>query len=347
MFSSPSHAPSRATSRGARNMPRIDDRRVLQRLQSLAQPGPTSAVPTARTLSRRPCSACSSAEPARGMSWLIRRASLEPAPGRRGRVGAVVVDHAVELVGRVGEQVADGSARPSMARAGVRGGDLRREQQVRRIPTAAPTRVSSIRCQAADSAPSDPRPARASPLIATSTRLVRSRSTWPSVIETKISSPRLHHSSGTTVANTTASVTPATTATTRSSPLVSSDTGVTWTTSIAVSGASSGSVPGKNSSASDIAGRGGDRDPQRPQHGATALRAQPVQLARDPAPPPVGHGTHHPSWPVLQRPRRPNTPSAVRGVETRRESGGTHPAWPVVPGRARWPRVSQHAAPAM
>ena len=41
--------------------------------------------------------------------------------------------------------------------------------------------------------------------------------------------------------------TPATTAMTRSSPLASSDSGVTCTTSIAVSGASSGWAPGKNS----------------------------------------------------------------------------------------------------
>ena len=84
------------------------------------------------------------------------------------------------------------------------------------------------------------------PLIATSMRFERSRSTWPIVIETKMSRPRLHHSSGTTSANPTARVTPATTATTRSRPLASSETGVTWTTSIAVSGASSGWVPGKN-----------------------------------------------------------------------------------------------------
>ena len=43
-----------------------------------------------------------------------------------------------------------------------------------------------------------------------------------------------------------ACATPATTAMTRSSPLASSEIGVTCTTNIAVSGASSGSVPGKN-----------------------------------------------------------------------------------------------------
>ena len=83
-------------------------------------------------------------------------------------------------------------------------------------------------------------------LIATSTRLDRRRRNWPTVMEIRMSTPRLHHSSGTTVANTTASATPATTATTRSSPLASSDSGVTCTTSIAVSGASSGWVSGKN-----------------------------------------------------------------------------------------------------
>ena len=66
------------------------------------------------------------------------------------------------------------------------------------------------------------------------------------VIEIRMSTPRLHHSSGTTAANPTASATPATTAMTRSSPLASRESGVTCTTSIAVSGASSGWVPGKN-----------------------------------------------------------------------------------------------------
>ncbi len=69
------------------------------------------------------------------------------------------------------------------------------------------------------------------------------------VIEIRIRIPRLHHSSGTTAANPTASATPATTEITRSSPLASSESGVTCTTSIAVSGASSGWVPGKNSDA--------------------------------------------------------------------------------------------------
>jgi hypothetical protein len=85
------------------------------------------------------------------------------------------------------------------------------------------------------------------PLIATSIRFERRRSTCPIVMEMKISRPRLHHCSGTTVAKATARETPVTTATTRSMPLASSETGVTCTTSIAVSGASSGCVPGKNS----------------------------------------------------------------------------------------------------
>jgi hypothetical protein len=83
-------------------------------------------------------------------------------------------------------------------------------------------------------------------LIATSTRLERRRRNWPMVMEIRISTPRLHHLSGTTAANPTATATPATTATTRSTPLASSESGVTCTTSIAVSGASSGWVSGKN-----------------------------------------------------------------------------------------------------
>ena len=86
-------------------------------------------------------------------------------------------------------------------------------------------------------------------LIATSTRLERRRRNWPMVMEIRMSTPRLHHSSGTTAANPTANTTPATTAMTRSRPLASRDSGVTCTTSIAVSGASSGWLPGKISDA--------------------------------------------------------------------------------------------------
>ena len=135
-------------------------------------------------------------------------------------------------------------ARPASALATLGG-----KTRVAMMPTAAPTRVSVIRCQAAASAPIAPTPRTSMPLIATSTRLERSRRNWPMVMETRMSRPRLHHSRGTTAANPTARTTPATTATTRSSPLASRDTGVTWTTSIAVSGASRGWVPGKSSEA--------------------------------------------------------------------------------------------------
>ncbi len=115
------------------------------------------------------------------------------------------------------------------------------------MPTAAPTSVSAMRCQAAGSAPREPTPSTSMPLIATSMRFERRRSAWPIVMETKMSRPRLHHSSGTTAANATARETPVTTATTRSRPLARSETGVTCTTSIAVRGASNGCVPGNNS----------------------------------------------------------------------------------------------------
>ena len=130
-------------------------------------------------------------------------------------------------------------ARPASALATL-GGNSR----FAAMPTAAPTSVTARRCQAADSAPT-PTPSTSIPLIATSTRFERSRSTWPIVMATRMSMPRLHHSSGTTAAKTTATETPATTASTRSRPLARRETGVTWTTSIAVSGASSGCEPGK------------------------------------------------------------------------------------------------------
>jgi hypothetical protein len=139
------------------------------------------------------------------------------------------------------------SASPSMARPASALAILGGNSRFTAMPTAAPTSVSAMRCHAADSALSEPTPSTSMPLIATSMRFERSRRTWPMVIETRMSRPRLHHSSGKMYANATATDTPATTATTRSRPLARRETGVTWTTSIAVSGASSGSVPGKNS----------------------------------------------------------------------------------------------------
>ena len=90
-------------------------------------------------------------------------------------------------------------------------------------PTAAPTKVSAIRCHAADSALKAPTPSTSMALIATSSRLAPRRSAWPIAMEMKISRPRLHHSSGTMTANATARATPATTATTLSRPLASSE----------------------------------------------------------------------------------------------------------------------------
>jgi hypothetical protein len=132
-------------------------------------------------------------------------------------------------------------ARPASALATLGG-----KSRFAAMPTTAPTRVSAMRCEAAGSAPSEPTPSTSIPLMATSIRFERRCSTWPMVMETKISRPRLHHSRGTTEENATARETPVTTATTRSRPLASSETGVTCTTSIAVSGASSGRVPGKS-----------------------------------------------------------------------------------------------------
>ena len=91
------------------------------------------------------------------------------------------------------------------------------------------------------------------------------------VMEIRMSTPRLHHSSGTTAANPMASATPATTATTRSSPLASRESGVTCTTSIAVSGASSGCGTGEEQGRHEVAGRGRDGDAQRPQHRGAAV----------------------------------------------------------------------------
>jgi hypothetical protein len=114
------------------------------------------------------------------------------------------------------------------------------------MPTTAPTIVSPTRLSAADPAPPKPTPSTSIALIGTSMTFGPSLSSWPSMIETAMSSARLHHVTPVTDANRTARSTPATTLTTRSIPLVSVLNRVTWTTSSAVSGASSGSVCGEN-----------------------------------------------------------------------------------------------------
>ena len=64
-----------------------------------------------------------------------------------------------------------------------------------------------------------------------------------------MSRPRVHQLSPNADDSRTAIPTPATTLTTRSMPLTSRLTGVSWTTSSAVSGAVSGADPGNSASA--------------------------------------------------------------------------------------------------
>ena len=165
------------------------------------RPGPTSGVPTARTLSRRPCSAWRRAEPTRGMSsWVIRRASSSQLCAADPTSRPFATSSASSSAARLSSPLIE-SASPSMARAASALAILGGNSRFAAMPTAAPTSVSAIRCQAADSALSEPTPSTSMPLIATSMRFARRRSTWPIAMETKISRPRLHHSSGRTAAN--------------------------------------------------------------------------------------------------------------------------------------------------
>ena len=176
----------------------------------------------------------------------MRRASSSQAiaAGATSRPSATI--SASSSAARVSSSLIE-SASPSMARPASALATFGGKSRLTAIPTAAPTSVSAIRCPAAGCAAREPTPSTSIPLIATSMRFERSRSTWPIVMDTKMSTPRLHHSNGTISAKTTASETPMTTATTRSKPLASSETGVTCTTSIPVSGASRGRALGKSS----------------------------------------------------------------------------------------------------
>ena len=80
-------------------------------------------------------------------------------------------------------------------------------------PTAAPIRVSTIRSDAGPSAP--PTPSTSMALIGTSTRCGPNRRIWPIMIEAATRMPRLHQVISTNEENQTASMTPATTLTTR------------------------------------------------------------------------------------------------------------------------------------
>ena len=160
------------------------------------------------------------------------------------------------------------------------------------MPTAAPTRVTVNRCDAADSAPSAPTPSTSMALIATSMRFARSRSTWPRVIETKMSRPRLHHSSGTTRAKPTASATPATT----DDPVEAAgqqrhrrdlDDQHRGQRREQRLGA------GEDQRRDDVARDRGHGDPGRPQHGRPCVGPQPGPLPAQARPPPVAHAS---SW---------------------------------------------------
>ena len=97
------------------------------------------------------------------------------------------------------------------------------------------------RVSAAASAPDAyPTPSTSIALIGTSIRYGPSRSSWPTTIDAATRMNRLHQCRPTTETNPTASTTPATTLSTRCRPWVSVLAAVAWTTSIAVSAASSG-----------------------------------------------------------------------------------------------------------
>jgi hypothetical protein len=101
--------------------------------------------------------------------------------------------------------------------------------------------VSTSLLLAAASAPAvNPTPSTSIALIGTSMRLGPSRSSWPTTMAAATRTPRLHQVRPTTKAKPVAIATPASTASTRSTPLNRVLVAVACTTSSAVSAATSG-----------------------------------------------------------------------------------------------------------
>ncbi len=107
-------------------------------------------------------------------------------------------------------------------------------------PTTAPIRVSATRSQAVSATWATPSTSMA--LMATSGTNSLTRTRWPTVSAQRMSRPRLHQLSPTMALKPAATTTPTTTEVTRRMPLVMVAKRVTWTTSRAVSGASSGAL---------------------------------------------------------------------------------------------------------
>ena len=106
------------------------------------------------------------------------------------------------------------------------------------MPTAAPSSVSSTRPRAYRWAP--PTASTSMAVMGTSSSCGPKRSSRPATRLAATTRPRLHQVSPTKLAKTAATSTPATTLTTRSRPEASVSCMVSWTTSRAVSGASTG-----------------------------------------------------------------------------------------------------------
>ena len=188
-------------------------------------------------------------------------------------------------------------------------------------PTPAPTSVSATRDAAAACAPLTPSTSIA--LIGTSSRCSPRRSSWPMTRAAAITAPRLHHVRPTTSESRTATRTPATTLSTRFSPVVRVENNVACTTSSAVSGPVSGWVCGNSASATTYA--------------ATAARVSRPARVR------------------TARPRRRHTRLALGGCRahaparrgsqgTRIPAGGHDPSMPG-PGRLRRRGSAEGCAP--
>ena len=272
----------------ARNIPRIATAECSSASSPCRSPGPTSGVPRARTLSRRPCSAWTRAAPIRWDVVGDPTRIAQPGFGGGASVAALADSSASSSAARLSSSPTE-SASPSMARPASAVATFGGNSRFAATPTAAPTSVSAMRCQAADSAPSEPTPSTSMPLIATSIRFARRRSTWPIVMETRMSRPRLHHSSGTTSRE----------------GHRDEDAGDHRHDPVDAAGEQRdrGDLHDEHRGQRceqrlrareeqrrhDVARDRGDRDPQRPEHRRAAVVPEPRELAGESRSPPVGH----------------------------------------------------------
>ncbi len=233
----PGSGPASTTSRA-----RSAARQRSSRASAVRSRGSSRAAPNARGLSRRDCSTARIARDASTTSVPMCSAQAVHAS-----ISSVAGGRSPSVDATSSSSAACERATRRTASAAVRFGIATGTTTLKRMPTAVPMRVFTMRTWAAWWCAETARMSIA--LIGVSRDCSPRRSSFASESDTAIARARLHHVRPIQVDTPTATTTPVSTAPTRTTPICSVPTVEACTTRSAVSGAVRSRVPGATSSA--------------------------------------------------------------------------------------------------